>query len=71
MMIVWQLPQNQNVKLIIYEVYIYSSKYNKAVKSHSYHDYVQTNDLRNELLIGTFCKGTRILQLFKKIARPY
>ena len=55
MMIVWQLPQNQNVKLIIYfKVYIYSRKYNEAVKCHSYHDYIQTNDLRNELLIGTF-----------------
>ena len=53
-MMVWQFPQNQKVKLIIHQVYFYSSKYNEAVKSHSHHDYIQTNDLRNELLIGTF-----------------
>ena len=70
-MMVWQFPQNQKVKLIIHQVYFYSSKYNETVKSHSYHDYIQTNDLRNELLIGTFCKGSRILQLFKKMAWPY
>ena len=63
---VWQFPQNQKVKLIIHQVYFYSSKYNEAVKSHSYHDYIQTNDLRNELLIVHFDKDPEYYSCLKK-----
>ena len=67
-MMVWQFPQNQKVKLIIHQVYFYSSKYNEAVKSHSYHDYIQTNDLRNWYILQRI---QNITLLFKKIAWPY
>ena len=52
-----------------YNIYIYSSKYNEAVKCHSYHDYIQTSDLRNELLIGTFWNQN--ITVVKKIAMPH